>query len=364
MKFTRNLFALFALFVMPVMLYVAACGSKTPEYSYAGPGSKWGVTLKEDGTFTITHAPDTQSDIDMTVNGTYTRLSTGFVKLVVTSATGTNAPDAGEEAYGLEIPGFAFMLKPVGDDTNVIPMVASGSCPTSDLAANWIILEKSNTSNATNSSQDWYGTFTHTVSTNTSNVATKYSLVNTTDLGSTALTGTTCEAGIMHLESDNVDMFLTSGNGAIVHTNIGNPTDDSFIVAFPSETISSATALDGSYAGIVFDKSASSGSENRIFPMNVTFTASSATAASAVGTKLTNVETGETDTGSATISLTSFNSPSAGFARGTITADSATGNVVCNVNTNVQSTGKKVLFCIAQSPGNNTKFFNFLAVSK
>jgi len=364
MKFTRNLVALFALFVLPVMMYVAACSSKTPEYSYAGPGSKWGVTLKEDGTFTITHAPDVESDVDMTVNGTYTRLSTGFVKLVVTSATGTDAPSAGEEAYGLEIPGFAFILKPVGEDSNVIPMVASGSCPTANMAANWIMLEKNDTADASSSVQDWYGTFTHNVSTNVSTVATKYSLVNTTDQGSNTISGTTCDAGLMHLEGDNVDMFLTSGNGAIVHTNIDDENDDSFIVAFPTETISAASALDGTYAGIVFDKSASSGSENRIFPMKVTFTATSDTLAAAVGTKLTDVETGEEDSGTATIALTSFNSPSAGFARGTITSNSQTGNVVCNVNTNVQSTGKKVLFCIAQSPGNTTKHFNFLAVSK
>lgn len=335
--------------------------------NYQGPGSKWSATLNTDGTFVITKAPSVSAAVELTVNGTYTRLSTGFVKLTVTSASGTGAPAAGVQAYGLEIPGFAFLLKPAGSGEKIIPMVASGSCPTTDFNANWIIVEAEASKAADGATNDWYGTFNYSTS-GVASVATKYALSTDTVLagGAQTLPASTCSSGILSIGApENVDIFLTTANGAIVHTQ--NHGQEGFILAMPQGSFATPSVYAGNYGGLVFNghnSGDSGGADDRIQPIAVTITAG-ASSLSGTGARVTNVETGDTDPQGATISLTDMDLPSAGFVRGTITITGKPARPLrCMGKSDINGSGKNMLFCIGESPDDTTKHFNLLMVSK
>lgn len=354
------------------LMALTGCSEETPSavspdaaivYQYAGPGSSWTVDLYDDATFIITHAPSLGEAIDMTINGTYARFDTGFLKLTVTTATGTadDLPVAGAEAYALEVPGFAFILKPIGDDSEVIPMVTAGDCPVEDVVANWIHVKMRDGADATSTEQDFFGTFAYEVATGIPSLPTKYSLESFTALGSGTLSAGTCADGIM--EVDEAVMYLTSQGGAIVHANAESETEDSFIFAFPAEeNLDSGEDLAGDYAGLVFDSAVAEGQDS-LFPVAITITGT-VTTVTGTGTQLTDVETGAVGTGTASISLTALNSPSDGFMTGTITIATQTGDLACMATLDVEGTGKNTINCIAQSPSDNTQYFNILMVSK
>ncbi|MBS1718745.1 MAG: hypothetical protein JSS72_13535 [Armatimonadetes bacterium] len=82
------------------------------------PGDVWSWTLNAD-TFTATN-----STLGYTYSGTKSTLSTGFLKLTITS---TNDPGVtvGQSAYALEYPNTALIIKPMGADTR--PPIFAGS---------------------------------------------------------------------------------------------------------------------------------------------------------------------------------------------------------------------------------------------
>jgi hypothetical protein len=339
------------------------CGSGTlPTYSYGGPGSAWTATLRDDGTFTITHADDLDSAVDLTVTGTYSRLTSGFVKLTVTGSVGADGPSNGDEAYGLEIPGFAFLLKPIGEDSNLIPMVATSACPTTNFALNWIVTDKEDSSSASSTSSDFFGTFAYNATTGVSTLPSKYALGGPyTSLGSGTIDGAAaCADGIIEFTGGAI--WLTSQGGALVHAPGSGPSNDQVIVAMPQTAITDTSSMGGEYAGLVFDKSESSG--GRIYPVAATATETSGSVLTLTGTKITDVDTGTTSADSVTITTTALDSPSNGFIKATIQAGLDSGVMSCMAAKNVVSSGKNMLFCVSQSPGDNTKMFNLLLVSK
>lgn len=339
------------------------CGSDTlPSYTYGGPGSSWTAALNDDGTFTITRADEVGGTTTLTVTGTYTRLSTGFVKLTVSSGTGTDAPSAGAEAYGLEIPGFAFLLKPIGSDSNLIPMVATSGCPTTDFDLNWILTDKDDAVSAANAASDFFGSFNYNATTGASTLPSKFALAGPyTSLGTgTVDNAQACANGIIEFTGGAI--WLTAQGGALVHVEGSGPSDDQVIVAMPQAAITDTSSLGGSYAGLVFDKNEVSG--NRIYPVVGAITETSSSQVTIVGTKLTDVETGTTESEYVTITSTGLDSPGDGFMKATITAGTDTGLMSCMVAKNVVSSGKNMLFCVSQSPGDNTKMFNLLLISK
>src|SRR5579885_1047292 len=124
------------------LMLLDSCGSSSATSgptSYSGAGSAWSATLDpSNNTFTMTHAPTVGGTVDQTINGTYTTSSDGFLVLTVTSSSGSNSanlPAAGAKANALNIPGFILFVAPIGatNGQNVIPMIASGNCPTDTL---------------------------------------------------------------------------------------------------------------------------------------------------------------------------------------------------------------------------------------
>ncbi len=333
---------------------IAPAESATPSaitetLAYTGTGSQWDWTLDIAGTFTAT-----ETTLPMTINGTYTRLASGFIKMTVVSSTGTNAPVAGNLAYGLEVPGVALLVKPVSSsESEVITMVAKGKCPTADFSANWIKTQFNPnfdmTSTTSNNGDDAFGTFGWTQATGTGSVATRYTVAGYTAAAGTQNMAGTCTAGLM-TTSGGASMYLTAQGGALIKTASGDA-----MFAMPNGTITQA-ALAGNYAGLLFDDYQSSG---KVRPMVGVATAAGLLSADAI-----DVETGTKDPLiSGSLQMDAVNSPSAGFIKATVTVGSKTGKMACMAAVNVASTEKNIIFCVGQSPGSNQHPFNLLFVS-
>jgi hypothetical protein len=321
-----------------------------------GPGSVWDVDLA-DGEFAITKRDGLADPVALTVDGTYADLSTGFKPLTVTSATGADAPEAGDQAWALEIPGYAFFLKPMeAGSSQIIAMVTAGECPTFDIDANWVIVKQSDSDDATNTGRDYFGTFAFDSDTGVANLPGRYALAgNFAALGPASLTGGQCADGIMEVE--DAVMYLTATHGAIVHVNANDEANSSIIFALPQKSIDGMASLDGEYAGILFDGSMNSGEE--VAPLSFSCTNGLCT-----GAIISDVITGEVAPGeTATVDLSSsLNVPADGLITGAVNGDGV-GNLACAVDTDALSTGRRIITCVGQSPGDQTQMFNVIMVS-
>jgi len=116
------------------------CGSDEPaSYTYNGAGSYYKATLNGDGTCNVLKYDDVESTTEtQNIACTFERRADGFVVVTVTSATGTNAPAAGQQGIAVEVPGMALLLVPIGGSGELIGMVQAGNCPTDNLNANWV----------------------------------------------------------------------------------------------------------------------------------------------------------------------------------------------------------------------------------
>ena len=331
--------------------------------AYNGPGSKWDVELESDGNFEITRRDTPQDPIDLTVAGTYERHTSGFLSMTVDSATGTNAPSQGDTAWALEVPGYALLLKPMGDD-KIIAMVSSGACPTEDINANWVVVKQNDGSDASDDTKDYFGTFSYVASTGTPSLPSKHALANgfATVIDGGGLGTGTCTDGLMLVgtEPDIAAMYLTSTGGAIVQTNINNDADAQFIFALAQKEIADIGSIEGDYAGMLFDDNMADGSS--VNPVSF----SCDNAGSCTGTLVTDITTGATSADQVTVTLNG--SPDAlgnGFITGLISDGGSTpGQLACMVDINANSTEKNIINCVGQSPGENTKMFNVMFVSK
>ncbi len=336
---------------------------------YNGPGSKWDLSLNNDGSFHIDHRPDINSAIDYTVDGTFIRQASGFVTLDVTAGTGVDAPAVGSQAWALEVPGYALMLKPVDSD-QLISMVKSGECPTADFNANWVIVKQDSSggnADANNANRDFAGQFSFDFETQTPSLPIKKSLAgsfNNVTGGGIDPGAVTCVDGIMRIPG--ALMYLTANGGAIVHTNggtEGDSSDDSFIFGLAQKTITNVNEADGDYAGMLFDDNGIDGS--KINPVSLSCISGTCT-----GTIVNDVTSGALSSDSVTITLsgsvneiggTSMN----GFLTGTISdGQGGTGNMICMLDPDAVNSGKKIVSCVGQSPGDVNDMFNVLFVSK
>ena len=173
--------------------------------------------------------------------------------------------------------------------------------------------------------------------------------------GVQALDGGTCADGIMSVE--DAVMYLTSNGGAIVHTQINEPDDGSFIFALAQKAIAVGTNLTADYAGVLFDDSMADG--QKIQPV-----AMSCTEGNCTGTVVTDVSTGALS--AETVAVTLNGTPDAlgaGLVTGTITSGADTGNLACMADVDVLGTGRKMVSCVGQSPGDNSNMFNVLFTS-
>lgn len=353
-----------ALMVTALVIACGGGGGDTPAtpQNYTGPGSVW--TFEKTGTsFTAVKAADFVSAPTLTVSGTTVPLASGFDLLTVSSATGTDAPAVGSKGWALEVPGLAMFVNPLeaGSDQAVV-MISAGTCPETDLVANWIAVKKETGVDATNTGSDFFGTATFDSTTFSGNVVNRYALDSTfTDNGTASVGPGTCTDGIVDLTAtaDDAVMYLTSSGGAIVHTEVSDTANNNFLFALAQKAITDISDFDGSYAGLLFDDSQTSG--EKVLPLGMT-----CTSGTCMVQIILDVETGTPLAGNVVVTLDgTLNELGSGLITGTVDdGDGTPGNMACMTDNNAAGTGKKIINCVGQSPGDNTKMFNALFVSK
>ncbi len=352
-------------------LLLGACGTESDDaagalegsegsgsaMSYNGPGSVWDVEL-DDGDFTITMRENLAAEVALTITGDYVRHDSGFLVFTVGDSLGTDGPSAGDQAWAIEVPGYALLLKPMAAGSDqLIPMVSAGSCPDADFQANWVIVKKASDAAADDADRDFFGTFAYTAATGTASLPSRRALANDfQDGGAANLTGGDCAEGIMSVE--DAVMYLTSNGGAIVHTGVSTPADSSFIFALTQKAIADTASLDGEYAGVLFDESSADG--EKIAPV-----ALECSAGICSGTLVTDVVTGATSPETVTVTLSgTADVLGNGLVTGTIASGADSGNLACMADNDVLGGGRKMISCVGQSPGDNANMFNVLFVSK
>lgn len=330
--------------------------------AYQGAGSRWEATFTTTAFEIKKFADAVTSTASLTVSGNYIEFSSGFRKLTVTAASGAGAPALGSQAYGFDVPGFAFFLKPIGSDSEPIVMLSKGSCPSSGFNGNWIIAKFEN-GKVLNDTVDNFGTASFNMSTPASSVATinKLSALTATSLGSNVVNFnyTTCANSVLTFNipattpTEVVDMFFTSNGGALVHSYNGT-THDSIIFAAPKHTADVTQAdLAGTYSVLVFDHSASS---NKLFPAKLVIP----TTGNATATRIADVET-DTATSDPAIPIGNFTAKAgtSGLFTASIDPLAQNGRISCAYFT---MSSKKVIACngYGSAAGGHEPFF-FLA---
>lgn len=303
--------------------------------SYQGAGSRWTTNFLSDNTFEIKkYATATATAADLTVNGTFTDLTSGFRKLTVTSASGSGAPAAGSAAYGIEVPGFAFFLKPVDSgDSEPIIMVNSGSCPTSNFNGNWIAGDFENGNN-TDDTQDAFGTASFTINgASSSAVVTRRTFVTGGTLTNSSLSfnSTNCSGGVLDA-GGGVSKYLTTAGAALVHTSASK------IFAAPAGSSDvTQSAIADTYSGIAFDSSGSVGSKQT--PIKIVIPTAGTTG---TGTEITDITTDATSSNAVRLTTFSAITGSNGLFRVVAVQGTDTGALNCAFFT---YNSKKVIGC-------------------
>lgn len=336
-------------------------GGDTTSTTYSGPGSFYTADLDDAGGFTVTIADDSVSAAHSTLTGTYEELDSGFLKLTVTAVDSTSGtpPSVGSEAVGLLIEGLALFLKPLDSD-EVIPMIVSGTCPTADFSANWLI-GQGDSQDYSSADQDAFGDFNYDAATGMATVENHYNLTSFAAVDSDApnsLDASACADGFIRLAEGDVtlaNMWLTAVGGAIIETFADDGvTRNSSIVALPESEISDIADFAGNYAAIAF-----SSTLGGVKPLAIII------AADGTGTAevLDEVDPATSSGDSVTINLNgTINIPSTGFVTGTISDGTDTGNMACSALADANSSGKNVLACNGQLPSDHSNQFLVLMV--
>lgn len=334
----------------------------TASYDYSGPGSAYSIQFDElEGTFVIGIADSLAAGAHTWIYGDFERFDTGFTELTVSEATGTAAPSEGDVAMAIEAPGFGIVLRPFGGDAEFVPTVISESCPTADMAGNWILTacnDGGSSCDAESTSIGFFGTFAYDATAEEASFPASYDIETATDLGSRVVITDECSYGIM----DNADtaLYLSNEDAAIVHESTDDTDDTRHAFSLPQQELEQ-TRLAGDYYGMAFDKNDDSGTA-----LHLLIDVGGATG--------TIVEIDESDLEGATvagaygtIAITSVNQIGATSADGWITASftedgGPTRPLYCTAAEGIGSPEETVLICVGQSAADEEEFLNFMFV--
>jgi hypothetical protein len=334
--------------------------------SYGGSGSAYTAVLNPNLTFTLTKkALTTSTSAELTVSGTFNRLTSGILALTVTSSSDTtNGPAVGAILNAIDVPGYVLMLKAIGSTGGeVVPMVATGTCPSADFAGTWVKMQDTSTTN-NYSTDGLLGTFAYTHSgTSAALGANQYRFDGTSFTpGAQSLGAYTCSSGVGTLPNsgNTAEMYFTSGGGAVVRVN-SVPAQAIAMVPSAALTVSSFA---GTYVGLAFDEGdTSSSSAGSTLPISVTLAA----AGTGTGAVITNVSTNAlSTTQTATLVLSQLSPTVNGALKLAITpASSAVQNTICAAATAIGGTTQNVIFCAGTSPsGTTAQLRSYLLVTK
>lgn len=354
--------------VVAVTVYFVGCSDDSSPaqttYTYNGPGSEW--TMSNTGT-SYTLNKDEGSGNTISVTATSSELATGHLLMTVSaaSATGTaGAPSVGDTAFAVDIPGTALFLKPLEANSETVVAVRSGSCPTTDFVANWVIGQRARTNVAAEDSQDWFGSINWTVANNEvyfplyrSIEAPTTALGGEDPSGSSPQTFGACSSGKINdysnscaTSTDN-DIYFTDSGLIIVASCKGDSSDESHIIGMPQTAISSASSIYGDYAGFAFVEG------DDTYPIVATLQADGSDHDAVIQFRSGSDLTTTTSTVTASFPNANVNAPANGFIHGTMDGTCSNGDqnefdgsceVICSLAENVNSSGRNMIFCVSQ----------------
>lgn len=322
---------------------------------YSGPGSFYDVSMAPDGTFVIDISETLGAPVVISVQGTYERLDSGFLRLTVTQASGPagQAPAPGDQAYALEVPGFAMFLRPM-QGNELIPMLVRGACPTADFRANWAMAQTTEMRDASRADREWFGTFFYEHgATPRASVDGRYSLATLSPLADAArpIEVGGCEDGLLQVLGDGeviANMWLTDGGAMVESMNGGQRLQTIF--AMRQQPVQLADVA-GDYAALVFVD----GEEGSTMA-----TASIDAAGQGVGMAFDPVAEADLDgEGAMRFSLERADHPAMGWLTGRI--DGSDSQLACSTQA---SAAGRILLCIGQDPSEPSRSVTMVMVAR
>lgn len=318
----------------------------TSSLNYGGPGSVWTASVSGN-TFSMRRVEG--SDV-INLGGNISTLSTGFRKLAVTSSDGVGAPAPGSTAYALNVPGYVLLVKPIGGDPEIIPMVATGSCPTSNFSINWV--NTRDHSPVTDNSAH-VGVATWDVAGSTMDISKEYEYGgDALRPGPNTVSGA-CANGVIELGGGNkTHLWLTQAGGAIIADTDDVDGPKQALLGINKETANVPVAsIAGDYAGLLFAASTGNDAE----PYAVTIASNGDVSA----TEYSDVEAGTTTGAPVTFTLSQFLAET-GFLQATVGGE----KLRCAVDLNANGSGKNLIVCAGRDPGDDTKLYSLVMVQK
>ena len=322
--------------------------------TYSGPGSRWDVSLNPDATFSIERRATIDSPVVLTVEGNYQALDNGFVQFFISAAEGEDAPEPGDTAWAVEVPGFAIFLKP--DDSpfaGFISMIDAGSCPEGDLNASWIAV-KTAASAAADTDHPHMGAFTYEALRQSVELTGRYAL-NGTDLGALDIGQGTCQDGVLMTERGPV--YVADAGGGLVHTADDDPAEREILFAMESVALETVSELDGEYLGLYFEP-------NNPVADNVSPTLVTCSAGLCTGQILDGLDAALAVSSYELNLFGTLNAPVAGTIAGNIENETAAGELACQVRMNVGSENQKLVTCVGQNPADATAHVNIVLTNQ
>ncbi|PVZ67654.1 hypothetical protein [Pelagibaculum spongiae] len=353
-------------FIITLSSIILSCGGGSKESSsirtesYIGPGSTWTVDLSSNDQFSITYRENPQADVELSFSGNYQKLPSGFVAMTVTGSSDSGTV-AGSMAFGLEVPGVMFLLQPVGGD-GLVPMVSAGNCPNEDYVANWLAINLEDGADLTSIDVDLFGQLGFNTATGVASLTSSYNSAGTRRGSASSFRSGSCQDGILVIDdpvdSDNGDvLYLTDGGGSIIQTNIADDAASLFYFSLPVKSAGTLSGFQGEYVGLALNNGDPDGSQ--INAVNV-----SCSNAGVCQLKEVNPLTGVLSSDSATLTLSTPNSPTNGFIAAVMNIDTDNGNFYCMVDRDAAESGTKILMCTGQVPTDNSEYINLMLVSK
>lgn len=332
--------------------------------AYQGAGSAWSLTSKSDGTCTLS-----ESNSNLQVNATCSKLSSGFTKITVTSATGGNvnlvAPAAGTVTWAYEIAGY--MMPFIGFTVDkVVPTVSTGTCALS-VNHNFVVsFGKLDPNQLVTSFNGWSHMGNYTINnvnglTINGYAANGTQIMTNQNIPSFTLAG--CTNGLKtDTDANNAksSLYLTQNGGAIFHqdrsastatTGSQGSVENDFMLP-ASNDVTSLAGLDGNYIGFVIT---SQGAGNYA-TKKVAVTASNGAFAVSdlTGTDLTTSTPGHSN-------FTLTTKVSTSLYRGSLTHTNAGGSIGCAINA---TSGQKIVICSGLDPADGTNKTLYSAILK
>ncbi len=262
------------------------------------PGDVITVQLNYAGglfTFTSDNGTTGTTADDPQIGGNLELLSSGFLKLTVTSAVNVSvATDGTAIAYAMEVPGLVLLVKPAGSGEDIMALAYQGGCDSILSDYNWVQVAFGSESYNVNTSEA-YGTATLSGTTSSITVSGNKFTMSGTDLGAINPPGPgSCSNGQIEFTSDSINGFISAAGAMILDNGSGN----GGIIAFKQNSLTLADVGSRTYIGLFFEPNS-----DDIKPVQLNFTS----ATSGTGALFDNVETGAvSSTNSGTVTLSSI----------------------------------------------------------